>query len=204
MRAMAAGLLFAMLPSLHSQDFTRFDAASVRPSSMGANSPPILQGGPGSADPGQIRYAGMPLVALLLNAYGLRSFQVLSLPDSIGSARFDIIAKIPADAEPQFNTMLQNLLVERFNLRFHHETREVPVYVLSVGPTGSKLKASAKPQSPKAEDSSGKQIPIGAPNPEGFPTFPPGFSGVVGLPDGHMRLAARGETSYFQAGAEII
>jgi len=192
-RAMAVGLLFAMLPSLHAQDFTHFDAASVRPSSMGANSPPILQGGPGSADPGQIRYVGMPLVALLLNAYGLRSFQVLSLPDSVASARFDINAKIPAGAtEPQFNTMLQNLLVERFNLRFHHESRDVAVNVLTIGPNGPKLKASAKPQSPKPENSSGKQIPIGAPNPEGFPTFPPGFSGVVGRPsNGHMRLGGQ-------------
>lgn len=193
MRAMAAVLVFATLPCLHAQDFTRFDAASVRPSSIGENTPPMLEGGPGSANPSQIRYVGIPLIVLLLKAYGLRNFQVRSLPDSVGSARFDVIAKIPAGAtESQFNTMLQNLLVERFNLRFHHETRDVAVNVLTVGPNGSKLKVSAKAQPLKAEDSSGKPFPIGAPNAEGFPTLPPGFSGVVGRPsNGHMRLGGQ-------------
>jgi uncharacterized protein (TIGR03435 family) len=36
--------------------------------------------------------------------------------------------------------MFQNLLADRFNLKFHKETKEGPVYVLSVDPTCLKMK----------------------------------------------------------------
>jgi uncharacterized protein (TIGR03435 family) len=39
--------------------------------------------------------------------------------------------------------MLQSLLADRFKLRVHHEQRETPVYVLSVGKGGPKFKESA-------------------------------------------------------------
>jgi uncharacterized protein (TIGR03435 family) len=38
--------------------------------------------------------------------------------------------------------MMQNLLAERFQLRLHHETRDLPVYALVVGKNGAKLKLS--------------------------------------------------------------
>jgi uncharacterized protein (TIGR03435 family) len=37
--------------------------------------------------------------------------------------------------------MLQNLLAERFHLQFHRESKELPVYVLSVDKGGPKLQA---------------------------------------------------------------
>ena len=38
--------------------------------------------------------------------------------------------------------MFRTLLADRFQLRYHHETREIPAYVLTVGNSGTKLKRS--------------------------------------------------------------
>ncbi len=41
-----------------------------------------------------------------------------------------------------FNVMLQNLLIDRLGLKFHHESRVMPVYDLTVAKNGPKLKES--------------------------------------------------------------
>jgi uncharacterized protein (TIGR03435 family) len=38
--------------------------------------------------------------------------------------------------------MLQRLLTERFNLKVHHEMKEMPVYALVIGKGGPKFKES--------------------------------------------------------------
>ena len=45
--------------------------------------------------------------------------------------------------------MLQVLLAERFNFKFHRETKEMPVYALVVGKNGPKFKES-DPEGPDA------------------------------------------------------
>jgi uncharacterized protein (TIGR03435 family) len=47
-------------------------------------------------------------------------------------------AERPSSIE-EFHVMLRNLLKERFNLRMHSETKERPVYILSVDKTGVKM-----------------------------------------------------------------
>jgi uncharacterized protein (TIGR03435 family) len=174
------------------QDLSHFEVASIKPSTLTSpiGSPvPILQGGPGTADPGQISYRGVALGNLIYTAFGVKPFQV-SAPSQMNSERYDIIAKIPPGATPeQFKLMLQNLLADRFNLRFHHESRVLPVYALVVGKNGPKLRESAKiaansepPQTPK----------VSGPDENGFPVLPPSYTGVVGRPsNGHMHLTGQ-------------
>jgi uncharacterized protein (TIGR03435 family) len=48
---------------------------------------------------------------------------------------YNIVAKAEGDGTPtrgEFRQMLQTLLNQRFNLEFHHETKEMPVYALVV------------------------------------------------------------------------
>ena len=45
------------------------------------------------------------------------------------------------------NTMYQNMLVDRFHLKFHIETREANAYVLTIDKSGSKMKVNDQPQS---------------------------------------------------------
>lgn len=62
-------------------------------------------------------------------------------PSWIDSDRFEIAAK--ADGNPDTGTMegpmMQALLEERFNLKVHRETRQAPVYVLTVTKSGLKV-----------------------------------------------------------------
>src|SRR5450432_1081407 len=105
-----------------------FDAASVKPAA-----PPVADGrgrimmmgpsgGPGTKDPGRIRYPFMSLKNLLMNAYDVKSFQIVG-PAWLDTERFDITAVMPPETtKEQFRVMLQNLLSERFKLTVHRET----------------------------------------------------------------------------------
>jgi uncharacterized protein (TIGR03435 family) len=62
-----------------------------------------------------------------------------------GVERFNVEAKAedPAKAtEQQLLVMLQNLLIDRFQLKFHQEATEMPGFALVVGRTGAKLQES--------------------------------------------------------------
>jgi uncharacterized protein (TIGR03435 family) len=68
-------------------------------------------------------------------------------PDWIqrGDLRFDVeaVAENPASAtRRQLLTMLQNLLVERFQIKFHQVTKLEPGFALIVAKNGPKLRAS--------------------------------------------------------------
>jgi bla regulator protein BlaR1 len=73
---------------------------------------------------------------------------ILGLPGWTQSERYDIEAKVDNDdvakwkalSLPQKRLALQPLLVTRFNLQFHHETRERPTYSLVVAKNGPKLR----------------------------------------------------------------
>jgi len=78
-----------------------------------------------------------------------------SVPQWVKDDRYEIQAKIPANSlpnytepqltsgdTPEIDLMLQRLLEERFGLRVHRETRELPAYVLNVGKNGAKVNPS--------------------------------------------------------------
>jgi uncharacterized protein (TIGR03435 family) len=57
------------------------------------------------------------------------------------SVRFDISARLPeGSTENQFPGMLQWMLLERFGLAAHTETRTLPIYTLTVAKNGPKMK----------------------------------------------------------------
>jgi uncharacterized protein (TIGR03435 family) len=66
-----------------------------------------------------------------MNAYGLVPNQITGGPSWISSSRYDIAAKAEGNPTPEeMKLMLQSLLVRRFGLRFHHETKEMSIYAL--------------------------------------------------------------------------
>jgi uncharacterized protein (TIGR03435 family) len=83
---------------------------------------------------------------LVGDAYNVKDFQVTGVADWMRSERYDIAAKAAGDSTPtagRARQMLQTLLTERFRLKFHRETKEMPVYALVVGKNGPKLKENA-------------------------------------------------------------
>ena len=82
-----------------------FEAASIKPAKPGARQRrPGLEGGPGTSDPGRIRYSNISLRDLILLAYRVRGFQ-LSAPDAkaLDAKTFEVVGFNcrPAQREPK-------------------------------------------------------------------------------------------------------
>jgi uncharacterized protein (TIGR03435 family) len=105
-----------------------FEVAVIKPAKTGAqgNSFEIPPGGE------QFTATNAPLKVLIMMAYGVADWQVSGGPSWMNSACFDIEAKPehPAGREQIFQ-MLRSLLSDRFQLKVHKETREVPLYILA-------------------------------------------------------------------------
>jgi uncharacterized protein (TIGR03435 family) len=126
-------------------------------------------------------------------SYGLLDYQILGGPDWVDTDRFDIQAKPSAEYQPKPPTrcfppncpmtpiqiMMQSLLGDRFQLRTHRETRELPIYELTIAKSGFKLK-EADPRNPAVPS---PPPPPGTPPPTNaaaLPTPPPGAMGIFG------------------------
>jgi uncharacterized protein (TIGR03435 family) len=82
---------------------------------------------------------------LLKFAYGLQQSQIAKAQDWVNSENFDIVAEPGGEGEPsikQWQSMVQKLMADRFQLKFYFEKREQSVYVLTVVKAGSKLTRS--------------------------------------------------------------
>jgi uncharacterized protein (TIGR03435 family) len=79
----------------------------------------------------------------MVRAYDLPSFQVIA-PDWTSSTFFDVAAAAAAPiTNDQLKPMLQRLLVSRFGMKVHHETREFAVQAIVVGKGGHHLQPSS-------------------------------------------------------------
>jgi uncharacterized protein (TIGR03435 family) len=125
-----------------------FDVASVRAAAP-IDQATIFAGLRAGKRPESVRLEGpratytyMSLKDLIAYAYKVRTYQV-SGPEWLATDRFDIAAKLPDGASrDDVPGMLQALLVERFKLAAHLETKEHPVVGLTVAKGGAKLKES--------------------------------------------------------------
>jgi uncharacterized protein (TIGR03435 family) len=154
-----------------------FDVAAVRParSSGGEQS---VSGGPGTANPGRIMYTDCSLQTLLLIAYGVPPNQVsrnqldrLSGPAWLRTEVFDIVANVPTGAtQDQVPLMLRNLLIERFKLVLHHQSKEAEGYALTVAKNGPAAKLKEPAAAPKSDLDK-----------DGFPKLAPGVRSAYSL-----------------------
>ncbi len=103
---------------------------------------------------------GASLKFIIMNAYDLHDYQIEGAPAWINSARFDILAKMDApstefppagamsqewEAEQKLEqARLQSLLADRFKLRVHKGTKEMPIYELVVAKSGARLEKSTE------------------------------------------------------------
>jgi uncharacterized protein (TIGR03435 family) len=120
----------------------KFEVASIRPATR---EEAMRSGHIGiKRDPSRIDIGCWSLKQLTLRAYGLWPSQV-SGPDWMDSLRFDVSATIPAGAKPDdFPGMLQWLLLERFGLTAHTETKNVATFALVLAKGGPKMKPAKR------------------------------------------------------------
>ena len=120
-----------------------FEVASIKPSQPGG------RGGGIKAMPGGQAYSAtnVPVKLIVSLMYKVPIRQIEGGPAWLDSDMYDIEAK----ADHSYNlddlhVMFQNLLADRFMLKFHKETREGPVYALMLDKSGSKMKINESDQ----------------------------------------------------------
>jgi uncharacterized protein (TIGR03435 family) len=89
---------------------------------------------------GRFNAEATTLKFLLEWAYGILPAQHSEGPSWMENDRYDIVAKAGGNAtDAEMRLMTRTLLAERFKLKFHRETKEVPVIFISLGKTAPKL-----------------------------------------------------------------
>lgn len=84
--------------------------------------------------------------ALIADAFGIKDYQISGLPSWADSLLYQIVAKTPGEAEAtqdEVRPMLQALLAERFQLKFHRDSKELAVYHMIKAKKSSMLKTAA-------------------------------------------------------------
>ena len=180
--AVVAAILALAITGLLAQTTQKpsFDVVSVKPSPPLGNGPNRIGGG---AQGDRFTMNNATLRMLLQVAYQptanaalfFAQMEIIGGPSWMESDRFDVQAKTDCSGgkipREKLQLMVQSLLEDRFKLKAHLETRELPVYNLVVAKDGPKIKKSAD-QTPPA-------IAAGLPGPcEPAPAdAPPPFAG---------------------------
>jgi uncharacterized protein (TIGR03435 family) len=124
-----AGVAAAQAPA------PKFEVVSVKPASADAQAMRFGSSG------GRFYASNVPLRTLMQNAYRpadgslLLNYRIIGAPGWIDTDRYDIDATAPSAQlgpipQQKLQPMLRGLLEDRFQLKTHYETRELPVYEL--------------------------------------------------------------------------
>jgi uncharacterized protein (TIGR03435 family) len=129
----------------HCQDLGKapaFEVASITPCKPDTPEPPGEHAGmvqftqPG----GRFRASATTVKYLMEWAYTIQPSQHSGGPSWMNSDRYDIVAKAEGNAtDAQQKLMVQTLLADRFQLKFHREKKNLPVFIVSLGKTAPKL-----------------------------------------------------------------
>jgi len=112
----------------------QFDVASVR---QNIAHPGLMMVRPHN---GGLTAENAPLQLLMQNAYSVQAFQISGGPGWVKTDGYNIEAKGNGTAShAQILLMLRSLLEDRFQLKIHRETKQLPVYALTVAKAGLKL-----------------------------------------------------------------
>jgi uncharacterized protein (TIGR03435 family) len=130
-------LVLAALAStalLHAQSF---DVAAIKQNKSGASGG--LFGGP----PSRFTATNAPARAFITYAFRVEDYRIEGAPDWVKNDRWDINAKADGnfsattlDGDDPRREMMRALLVDRFKLSAHKETREGPIYALVLARPG--------------------------------------------------------------------
>ena len=129
------GIALAELPASAQQ----FEVVSIKPNTVDDINQRSAQGQPG----GRMRFVGMPLSTLIMPAYDVWSFQIIGGPSWIDTDGWDITAQAEGVqgrlTREQLSPRLRAMLEDRFQLKTHRETKQLPGYSLAVDDHGPKL-----------------------------------------------------------------
>ena len=125
-------LLFALSAVLFAQvEKPAFEVATVKPHDPNSG---VVSGT--SLTP--VRYAGVgSLRSLIQTAYEVQDYQVSGGPAWVNTDLYEVDGRAASPtARNQMMLMLKALLAERFKLAMHRDSKEVPIYALTVAKDG--------------------------------------------------------------------
>jgi len=154
--AIAGPLLFGLANSQNGTDsqatgsgpLPSFEVASIKLNNSGDRRVRL------ATPPGRFTAENVSVKTLIEYAYNVRELQLAGGPSWIDSERYDIDAKsdltpeemrnrYPDDPPQALRLMVQSLLADRFKLALSRETKDAPIYVLSVAKGGPKFHQTA-------------------------------------------------------------
>jgi bla regulator protein blaR1 len=174
------GVLNAPASRAQSQPATappQFEVASIKPAAPDQRGM-FIRTAPG----GRVNVTNMPLKEMMVLAWHIQPFQIEGGPSWMESARYDISAKPEkTPKEGDVSLMLQSLLADRFQLKIHHESKDLPLYALVVASKEGKL----GPQLTPTKEGGCTQFDPSKPPPPMEPGKPPvlGCGGMFMGPD---------------------
>ena len=126
-----------------------FEVASVKPSNPNPDpTNPLSMIAMMMPQPGgRLTATNMPLRFLIMAAFGLQQeAQLIGGPSTLLAAKYDITARANTEMiGKELPQLLQSLLADRFKLKTHTETRELPVYDLVLARSDGRLGPDLKP-----------------------------------------------------------
>jgi uncharacterized protein (TIGR03435 family) len=164
-----------------------FEVASIKPTKPGSEGV-MLRIKPGA----QFTATNVTLKMLMEEAYDVKDSQISATPPWFDSEHYDVDAKpdeavgaaldkLPPDQRhDQMMRMIQGLLEDRFKLTLDHQSKDLPIYALTLAKGGSKLKPSAFKPSDKPQNFA-PPGPSGAPPPGGIWINGPGKVTSTGI-----------------------
>ncbi len=137
-----------------------WDVSTIKPAATDAHGSRLM------FTPDGISITNVPLYMIAREGFGLEDDRILGGPNWAKTAMFDIEAKVApedvAKVKPlsveQRRLMMVSLLQDRCGLKFHHETRDLPVYDLVLAKGGSKLQTSAPDPADDKGEKHGKHM----------------------------------------------
>ena len=131
-------------------EIPQFDVVSIKPTPSSVDKALPLR-----LPPDGISFHGVPVRMVLRTTFGVEDDRILGAPSWVNTKRYDIEAKVAPEDAPKLDKlnaedrrdMLIPLLAQRFHLKYHHETRELPLYALVLAKGGPKL-AKGEPVPP--------------------------------------------------------
>jgi len=125
-----------LVPPVWAQPQDSFEVVSIKPNKTGS---------PGSetdTTPGRLSLINVTPLSLLLRAFGVSAFQIADAPEWTRTERYDVVATV-ADGrvltDQARRPFVEKMLVDRWQLRYHRETRNLRVYSLVAANEGVKL-----------------------------------------------------------------
>ncbi len=133
----SAALMSGLFVAAQSPDVRgpEFEVATIKPSKSVGVSLGVSPGGLFST-------TGTSLSQLIKFAYDLHPSQIVGGPSWLETERYDVTGKPDKPGKPDLKlvkVMVQKLLADRFQLTFHLDKRELPVYAITVARSGAKL-----------------------------------------------------------------